>query len=152
LGRRGRRRAGGRPRVHLVVGGVVGGHGGDAAGLEDAAEQVRRGRRGEAAAGRGDPQQRAHAAEALVEVGGLVQRVAVPREVPLAADVLRGDAGGQGALVPQVRAAAVPGVGVLEEHVAVVRRRHRQRVGGRVPLVRVVPPQQEVLGGAGGDG
>jgi hypothetical protein len=40
----------------------------------------------------------------------------------------------------------------LKKDVPEVRRRHRQRLGGRVPVVLVVPAEQEVHGLAGRDG
>src|SRR5262249_39834062 len=86
-----------------------------------------------------------HAAKAGVVVGELVERVAVPREIPLAADVLRGHARRQGALVAEVRTAAIPRVAVLEGDVAVIRRRNRQLLGDWIPVVGVGPAKQEVL-------
>src|SRR6185437_16232024 len=112
-------------RVHLVVGGVVGGERRDSPALQRAANDGRGARCAEAAARRVHPQQGGHTTEALVEVGELVERVAVPREVPLAADVLLDGAGRQRALVAQVGAAAVEGVAVLERQVPVVRLGHR---------------------------
>jgi len=152
-GLRGRAAGGQRrgSRVDLVVVGVIDGQRRRRAALQHAVEDRRRRGGGEATTGRIDAQERPHAAEALVEVGEFVQCVAVPREVPLAADVLGRRAGRQRSLVAEVRAAAVPGVAVLECHVAVVRRRDRQRVGAWVPVVLVIPAQQEVLGLPGAD-
>src|SRR5581483_11346057 len=101
-----------------------------------------------AAVGQGglDPPHRGEAAEAFVEVLELVERVAVPREVELAALVELRHRRRQLALLAEIRAAAVEGAVVLEGQVLVLGDGDGERVGGAVELLLVHPPRQQVIG------